>query len=61
MQPPAQELQARDIHDTVWTFRHIFRGGENVALFVLQNDSTSRTVPVFMLVFPPETRSFMQV
>ncbi|OEL36891.1 Auxin response factor 5 [Dichanthelium oligosanthes] len=26
MQPPAQELQARDIHDTVWTFRHIFRG-----------------------------------
>jgi hypothetical protein len=28
MQPPAQELQARDIHDNVWTFRHIFRGGE---------------------------------
>nr|CAB3448828.1 unnamed protein product [Digitaria exilis]CAB3448852.1 unnamed protein product [Digitaria exilis] len=26
MQPPAQELQARDIHDNVWTFRHIFRG-----------------------------------
>ncbi|CAL5024064.1 unnamed protein product [Urochloa decumbens] len=26
MQPPAQELQARDIHDTLWTFRHIFRG-----------------------------------
>ncbi|TVU33469.1 hypothetical protein EJB05_25289 [Eragrostis curvula] len=26
MQPPAQELQARDIHDGVWTFRHIFRG-----------------------------------
>ncbi|KAL6858964.1 hypothetical protein ACP4OV_017966 [Aristida adscensionis] len=26
MQPPAQELQARDLHDAVWTFRHIFRG-----------------------------------
>ncbi|RLN05583.1 auxin response factor 21-like [Panicum miliaceum] len=26
MQPPAQELQARDLHDSIWTFRHIFRG-----------------------------------
>ncbi|XP_051203166.1 auxin response factor 21 isoform X1 [Lolium perenne] len=26
LQPPAQELQARDLHDTTWTFRHIFRG-----------------------------------
>lgn len=26
MQPPAQELQARDLHDNVWTFRHIYRG-----------------------------------
>ncbi|KAL6575269.1 hypothetical protein OROMI_012554 [Orobanche minor] len=26
MQPPAQELVARDLHDNVWTFRHIFRG-----------------------------------
>ncbi|CAO2207279.1 unnamed protein product [Urochloa humidicola] len=26
MQPPAQELQARDLHDSTWTFRHIFRG-----------------------------------
>ncbi|XP_024967774.1 auxin response factor 19-like isoform X1 [Cynara cardunculus var. scolymus] len=26
MQPPAQELVARDLHDSVWTFRHIFRG-----------------------------------
>ncbi|XP_042508407.1 auxin response factor 19-like isoform X2 [Macadamia integrifolia] len=25
-QPPAQELRARDLHDNVWTFRHIFRG-----------------------------------
>ncbi|KAL6507711.1 Auxin response factor 19 [Orobanche gracilis] len=25
MQPPAQELVARDLHDNVWTFRHIFR------------------------------------
>nr|XP_043630948.1 auxin response factor 19-like [Erigeron canadensis] len=26
MQPPAQELVARDLHDTQWTFRHIYRG-----------------------------------
>ncbi|KZV18270.1 auxin response factor 19-like [Dorcoceras hygrometricum] len=26
MQPPAQELVARDLHDNIWTFRHIFRG-----------------------------------
>lgn len=26
MQPPAQELVARDLHDTMWTFRHIYRG-----------------------------------
>ncbi|GJT81954.1 auxin response factor 19-like protein isoform X1 [Tanacetum coccineum] len=26
MQPPAQELVARDLHDCQWTFRHIFRG-----------------------------------
>ncbi|XP_073010991.1 auxin response factor 16 isoform X2 [Typha latifolia] len=26
MQPPAQELAAKDLHDTSWTFRHIYRG-----------------------------------
>ncbi|KAK9741693.1 hypothetical protein RND81_03G122100 [Saponaria officinalis] len=26
MQPPAQELVARDLHDNVWTFRHTYRG-----------------------------------
>ncbi|KAM3693771.1 hypothetical protein ACB094_07G009800 [Castanea mollissima] len=26
MQPPAQELGARDLHDSSWTFRHIYRG-----------------------------------
>ncbi|CAI9780302.1 unnamed protein product [Fraxinus pennsylvanica] len=26
MQPPAQELVARDLHDNIWTFRHIYRG-----------------------------------
>lgn len=25
-QPPAQELVARDLHDTEWKFRHIYRG-----------------------------------
>jgi len=61
MQPPAQELQARDIHDTVWTFRHIFRGGENIPLSVLQNGSISRTFAFLCKYFPPEARSFMQV
>ncbi|KAL8130227.1 hypothetical protein V2J09_019382 [Rumex salicifolius] len=26
MQPPAQELTARDLHDSLWTFRHVYRG-----------------------------------
>ncbi|KAL9682539.1 hypothetical protein QQ045_014340 [Rhodiola kirilowii] len=26
LQPPAQELTARDLHDNMWTFRHIYRG-----------------------------------
>ncbi|KAI6679777.1 hypothetical protein NL676_033658 [Syzygium grande] len=26
MQPPCQELMARDLHDNSWTFRHIYRG-----------------------------------
>ncbi|URE04989.1 auxin response factor [Musa troglodytarum] len=26
MQPPAQEIQARDLHENIWTFRHIYRG-----------------------------------
>ena len=26
MQPPAQELCAKDLHDASWTFRHIYRG-----------------------------------
>ncbi|KAK3438635.1 hypothetical protein EUGRSUZ_C03293 [Eucalyptus grandis] len=26
MQPPCQELTARDLHDNSWTFRHIYRG-----------------------------------
>ncbi|XP_078173490.1 transcriptional factor B3 family protein / auxin-responsive factor AUX/IAA-like protein [Carex rostrata] len=26
MQPPNQELIVRDLHDNVWTFRHIYRG-----------------------------------
>ncbi|XP_057501053.1 auxin response factor 19-like isoform X2 [Actinidia eriantha] len=26
MQPPAQEIVARDLHNNVWNFRHIYRG-----------------------------------
>lgn len=36
MQPPAQELVARDLHDYQWTFRHIFRG-MFVLLFLSQS------------------------
>ncbi|EPS73925.1 hypothetical protein M569_00826, partial [Genlisea aurea] len=28
MQPPAQEISARDLHDQKWTFRHIYRGSQ---------------------------------
>lgn len=32
LQPPAQELIARDLHDVEWKFRHIFRGNScNIA------------------------------
>ncbi|XP_019415276.1 PREDICTED: auxin response factor 19-like [Lupinus angustifolius] len=26
LQPPAQEIVAKDLHDNTWTFRHIYRG-----------------------------------
>lgn len=29
MQPPAQELIAKDLHDISWKFRHIYRGTDN--------------------------------
>ena len=35
MQPPAQELVARDLHDTVWTFRHIYRGKSVLVILTL--------------------------
>ena len=35
MQPPAQELVARDLHDNVWTFRHIYRGRFDVAAILI--------------------------
>lgn len=35
MQPPAQELVARDLHDTVWTFRHIYRGKSVLIILTL--------------------------
>ncbi|KAM0908067.1 hypothetical protein ACQ4PT_015700 [Festuca glaucescens] len=42
LQPPAQELQARDLHDTIWTFRHIFRGKKSTLIFY---DSFSSSSP----------------
>lgn len=37
MQPPAQEIVARDLHDQTWTFRHIFRGITPVKEFCLSS------------------------
>lgn len=34
MQPPAQELQAKDLHDNQWTFRHIYRGKSRKAIML---------------------------
>jgi hypothetical protein len=39
MQPPNQELIVRDLHDNVWTFRHIYRG------------MTISSLKLFMLIF----------
>lgn len=35
MQPPAQELVAKDLHDVSWTFRHIYRGMLLLSPYVL--------------------------
>lgn len=40
MQPPAQELTARDLHNHTWTFRHIYRGISTTMLclsFIVNN------------------------
>lgn len=34
MQPPAQEIVAKDLHDTTWTFRHIYRGLKSISRLV---------------------------
>ncbi|KAM0003659.1 putative DNA-binding pseudobarrel domain superfamily [Helianthus debilis subsp. tardiflorus] len=34
-QPPTQELVARDLHDHVWTFCHIYCGMSNLFFFSL--------------------------
>jgi len=35
MQPPAQEIVAKDLHDTTWTFRHIYRGLNHLKFVLL--------------------------
>lgn len=42
MQPPAQEIVARDLHDNSWTFRHIYRGNGPFKILLLSLS------PVFM-------------
>lgn len=55
MQPPAQELMARDLHDNVWTFRHIYRGIILVQPFKI----LSTRLCTFWVIFPsfPVTRT----
>lgn len=55
MHPPAHDQQPRDIHDTVWTFHHIFRGGENTAPFGQHNGSMNRTFHFYASIPPPRT------
>lgn len=44
MQPPAQELVAKDLHGVSWTFRHIYRG--NVSLLSQSYDIYSLCITV---------------
>ena len=50
MQPPAQEIQARDLHDNVWTFRHIYRGKRCsiVEIFLAEKCSISGIMDMYM-------------
>jgi hypothetical protein len=47
MQPPAQELMARDLHDNEWTFRHIYRG-----MFSKQPFESLTVEPIMFSVIP---------
>lgn len=44
MQPPAQELVARDLHDNVWTFRHIYRGKQ-----ILKSKTLKKNIYIYFL------------
>lgn len=40
MQPPAQELVAKDLHDNTWAFRHIYRGIASLDTFFIRQNLT---------------------
>jgi len=50
LQPPAQELIARDLHDNEWKFRHIFRGSFLKYAFV-QKSINGPQIYIFKLAF----------
>ena len=57
MQPPAQELVARDLHDNGWTFRHIYRGITVllvIVLLVLYKLDLSNSKPWFLISGQPK-------
>lgn len=50
MQPPAQEIQARDLHDNTWTFRHIYRGKSRtiMEIFLAEKFRISGIMDIYM-------------
>jgi hypothetical protein len=50
LQPPAQELIARELHDNEWKFRHIFRGSFLKYAFV-QKSINGPQIYIFKLAF----------
>lgn len=45
MQPPAQELIAKDLHDNAWTFRHIYRG------ITIATHTYSSSIAIFLFIY----------
>lgn len=50
MQPPAQEIVAKDLHDNTWTFRHIYRG---TASFTYPSLHSSFNKSMVLLLYLP--------
>ncbi|KAH9652829.1 auxin response factor 19 [Citrus sinensis] len=58
MQPPAQEIVARDLHDTTWTFRHIYREQYNKSALSLAGQPKRHLLTTGWSVFVSTKRLF---